>query len=361
MKHIFLIAGISLSLSTGLFAQNGATMKFTEVLYNFGIIQAKAGVQKHVFTFENTGKDTLDIQKIKVSDPAVVAISNKMKFGPGEKGTLIINFTPKNENGIVQKFISIRSNDNDFPVRQLTVKADVVAGIRTVEDDFPEKIGNLCFKAKHLAFDQLKSTEVRTDTFRVYNAGKKTITMEAKTPPAHIQWNFKPAALAPGKSGFIIVTYDAPKSGIWGLNYEPYAIATNDSLIPDKTLSIGVNIIEDFSLLKEEDRKNPPKVEFVETNHEFGELKQGVKVSYDFAFKNTGKRDLIIHRAKASCGCTVADPEKKVLKPGESSFIKVNFNTMGLSGEQHKSVMVITNDPVTSMVVLTFGAKVLTE
>jgi len=358
MKRFFLISGILIIFSLSLSAQKRASMRFSEISYDFGNVEAKAGALSHVFAFENTGNDTLLIQLVRVSDPALTASCDKMRLGPGEKSALTVTFTPKNENGAIQSFVSLRSNDADFPVRQITLKAVVAAGARTFLDDFPEVIGNLRFKAKHIAFDQLKNTEIRTDTFRVYNAGKKPIAMQVKTPPPYLTWTIKPATLAPGKSGFIIVRYDTPKSGNWGLNYEPYPLTTDDSLNPDKTLSLGVNIVEDFSVLKEEQRNNPPKIEFAETTYEFGDLKQGVKVTHDFVFKNTGKADLVIHRTKPSCGCTIADPEKTVLKPGESSFIRVNYNTAGLLGEQHKSVMVISNDPATPMIVIAFTAKV---
>jgi len=185
--------------------------------------------------------------------------------------------------------------------------------------------------------------------------------MEVKSSPAYLSFTSKPSTLAPGKAGMIIISYNAEKSGIWGLNYEPYALVTDDSLIPSKTISIGVNVVEDFSKLTDTEKNNPPKLVFDEQNHDFGELKQGGKVSWDYHFNNTGKRDLVIRRVKASCGCTAADPEKTLLKPGESSFIKVNFNTNGLLGDEYKTVMVISNDPDTSMHVLTFSAKVVAQ
>jgi len=358
MIRTLLISLIVLLSCSFLPAQVPAQARFEEVLFDFGKIQAKAGTQTHIFQFKNIGKDTLVIEKIKVSEPSLSASSDKMRYGPGEKGKLAVNYTPKNENGKVTKYISIRSNDSEFAIRQLTIRAEVIAGKRTVEDEYPEKIGNLRFKTIHLSFDQLKNDEVRTDTFRVYNEGGKKMTLAMNSTIPYTKWTIKPAILEPGKSGWIAVTFNAPLSGIWGLNYEPFILTTNDSLVPDKTISVGVNIVEDFSKLTEEQRNNPPKIEFATLNHDFGEMKQGAKVTYDFSFKNVGKTDLVIRRTKASCGCTAADPEKKILKPGESSFIKVNFDATGMMGEQHKTVMVITKDQCSAVNVLTFSARV---
>src|SRR5690606_22524075 len=46
---------------------------------------------------------------------------------------------------------------------------------------------------------------------------------------------------------------------------------------------------------------------FDKSEHDFGSISEGENVTYDFAFKNTGKSDLIITDAKGSCGCTVPE------------------------------------------------------
>jgi hypothetical protein len=61
--------------------------------------------------------------------------------------------------------------------------------------------------------------------------------------------------------------------------------------------------------------------------------------------KNSGKTDLKIRAVKASCGCTVAAPEKNVLAPGESTFIDAIFDPTGRTGEFKNGITVVTNDP----------------
>lgn len=67
-------------------------------------------------------------------------------------------------------------------------------------------------------------------------------------------------------------------------------------------------------------------VQFTETVHDFGKIKQGVPVTYDFAFKNISKQPVVIESATASCGCTTpVKPEKPVAK-GKTDVIKAGFN-----------------------------------
>lgn len=89
----------------------------------------------------------------------------------------------------------------------------------------------------------------------------------------------------------------------------------------------------------------PPKAASQEMEYDFGEVPRGEHVKYDFVLSNVGGDLLKINSVKASCGCTAAKPEKSDLAPGESTNIKVDFNSTGRSGRQTKYITVKTNDP----------------
>jgi len=91
------------------------------------------------------------------------------------------------------------------------------------------------------------------------------------------------------------------------------------------------------------DSKDLPAIAFDKDLHDFGTIKEGEKVTYSFRFKNTGKGDLIIQTASGSCGCTVPEIPEKPIKPGETGFIKVQFNSEGRVGMQEKQVTVVSN------------------
>ena len=70
-------------------------------------------------------------------------------------------------------------------------------------------------------------------------------------------------------------------------------------------------------------------------------------------FENTGKTDLIITSATATCGCTVPKWPKKPIKPGEKASIEVIFDSEHKNGQQNKQVTIIANTyPSTNMVAL---------
>jgi len=65
----------------------------------------------------------------------------------------------------------------------------------------------------------------------------------------------------------------------------------------------------------------------------------GVRV---FKFTNTGKAPLIINNAQGSCGCTVPTYPKEPIMPGETSEIKVSYDTNRV-GQFTKFVTLTTN------------------
>ncbi|PSL48094.1 uncharacterized protein DUF1573 [Chitinophaga niastensis] len=83
---------------------------------------------------------------------------------------------------------------------------------------------------------------------------------------------------------------------------------------------------------------------FEEKVHNFGEIAQGEKVEYSFKFTNTGTSPLLIEDAISSCGCTVPEWPKEPIKPGQSGFMKVIFDSHGKSGYTEKEISIKTNN-----------------
>ena len=87
-----------------------------------------------------------------------------------------------------------------------------------------------------------------------------------------------------------------------------------------------------------------PVMTFNKTNHDFGTINEGDKVTTEFSFTNTGSADLIIVDARGSCGCTVPKyPKNTPIKPGQSETITVNFDSSNKPGMQQKSVTLSAN------------------
>lgn len=86
-----------------------------------------------------------------------------------------------------------------------------------------------------------------------------------------------------------------------------------------------------------------PKIVFENDMHDFGSIREGETVSFGFKFKNKGKSDLLISGVNSSCGCTVSDYPKEIIKHEEEGVITVTFKSEGRQGMQNKVVTVLSN------------------
>ena len=102
-------------------------------------------------------------------------------------------------------------------------------------------------------------------------------------------------------------------------------------------------IADDAEKLKELALKDTTTVQVIDTVYNFVKTTDGEKVEYNFRFKNTGSKSLVITSATASCGCTVPQKPEKPISPGDTGFIKVVFDSKGRVGSAHKTITVVSN------------------
>ncbi len=104
-----------------------------------------------------------------------------------------------------------------------------------------------------------------------------------------------------------------------------------------------------------------PKIVFQEKEYNFGTVVQGEKVKHNFVVTNNGDDTLKISNVHASCGCTAALPDKKELLPSESTNIRVEFNSLGRTGNQLKYITVTSNDKDNPEFILKLFGEVVKE
>ncbi|MBS1495493.1 MAG: DUF1573 domain-containing protein [Bacteroidetes bacterium] len=89
--------------------------------------------------------------------------------------------------------------------------------------------------------------------------------------------------------------------------------------------------------------KDPTTVQIIDSAYDFGNINEGDQVEYNYKFKNTGNKPLVIIHTSASCGCTVPEKPEQPILPGEVGFIKVKFNSEHRAGNAHKTINVESN------------------
>ncbi|MBT8305762.1 MAG: DUF1573 domain-containing protein [Maribacter sp.] len=93
---------------------------------------------------------------------------------------------------------------------------------------------------------------------------------------------------------------------------------------------------------RDEAAKQVPVMEFEKSEHDFGTIEQGTPQETVFTFTNTGNAPLVITNATSSCGCTVPNPPKDPIAPGEKGELLVKFNGSG-QNQVTKTITVVAN------------------
>ena len=97
--------------------------------------------------------------------------------------------------------------------------------------------------------------------------------------------------------------------------------------------------------------KGAPVIEWDKIEHDFGNINQGDKVETIFTLTNVGEGDLIVTKAKGSCGCTVPQWPREAIAPGKTADIKVVFNSRGKKNKSTNTITLTTNTAKGSEVV----------
>lgn len=114
-----------------------------------------------------------------------------------------------------------------------------------------------------------------------------------------------------------------------------------------------------FAFASAQNVASGPIISFEKLMHDFGAVKQGTSVTYEFVFTNTGKQPLMLSEPRSSCGCTVPTYPKEPIMPGQKKSIKVTFDAGAEKlGEFSKQVNILSNAE-NSPVVIVIKGKVI--
>lgn len=329
------------------FEKKLAQIEFAEKSHDFGQIPEQEGPVQHTFEFTNTGEVPVKILGVQAACGCTTPAWTKEAIAPGETGTVVAEYDPTNRPGAFNKTLTVNTSTEPSVVI-LNIKGTVKPKPRTAADDFPTEMGSLRVKYRGFNMGNVTTEAPVSKVFEVYNQGAEPLVFQEEVlAPEHITVSFRPQELAPGSRGELILTYDVKARNELGWVSDNLVFFTNEAEEENrKSFSVMATIEEYFAPMTEEEMARAPRLQLDKTKHDFGNVKEGTTVETEFVITNTGKQELNIRKTKANCGCTVSTPEKDTLAPGESSNVKVTFDTRGRRGNQYKTVTIFSNDPL---------------
>lgn len=358
MKHLTLIL-LSLVIGlTSIDAQHAkANLVFEETIFDFGELKEDGGKKTHVFKFKNTGGQPVVLHNVKASCGCTSPEWTRHPIPPGGSGEVKAIFDPRNRPGNFNKTITVASNAQNGTV-VLRITGKVLPKVKTMTDIYPRNMETIRLETSHMAFTKMAPDQKKVEQVKIISTSEVPIKIGFLNVPKHIVIKAVPEVLQPGQAGVLTATYDATLKNDWGFVTDNVFLIFNDVRDYKNRITLSASIEENFSAWSPEKIAQAPKVEIAKKVWDFGEIKQGDKVTHAFVVRNNGKSELIIRKVKASCGCTAIKPSKTVLSPGETTEVVAEFNSAHKTGRQNKSVTIVTNDPKSTTLMLRITGNV---
>ncbi len=209
-------------------------IEFDKKTYDFGTTSGVASVTGK-FVLKNVGDAELVISKPSTSCGCTVAGVNPDKLKPGESGELTFTLSLGQHRGVVQKNITVPTNDPDNPRAGLTVKVDVMQ----IFEITPQSVGLGDMRAG--SSTNLVVTMKRLD-------GKPLVIDKVVTPGQRLTAKFQPVE-GDDKSAQIHVTAKMGE-GLGSFN-EQVQVFTDNAAQPTFTITVFGRQVGDVSVAPE--------------------------------------------------------------------------------------------------------------
>lgn len=356
MKKLLIL--LSLFQFNQLQAQDNPVIKFKDTTYDFGDIREENGPVVHEFVFTNTSTEPLTVLRVNASCGCTTPGWSKEPIPPGQNGFVKAQYDPRGRPGFFQKNLTVVTDQGEPVV--LFIKGRVTPKDSPIVTEFPAQQGSLRFKTNSLNLGKVYiNREPVTHEFTVYNESDKPITTKpVDNLPKHIDLKIVPDVIAAGERALMRVTYHAKLKNAYGFQTDHILVPTDDSQTPLKSFSIYAMIEEYFPPMSAEELSKAPQLQIDQLSHDFGKIKSNARIEKTFTVSNTGKSKLVLRDIQANCTCVELSIDKKELKAGESTTLKVVFDANGRRANQQKALTIYSNDPRNAVQRITLNAYV---
>lgn len=344
MRKAGLIIGLLISLSS--FAQVTRPLHFNEESFDFGKVIEKDGPVTHVFEFTNSYNKPVKILMVKPSCGCTTPDWSKEEIQPGKTGFIKAQFNPKGRPGYFTKTLTVTSDAESSPFI-LQIKGSVVADAQKIASGFRVTNGNWRVKSSSLNLGKVYiKNEYVVREFQFMNSGKKAVSYLNKYDgPSYIRVNVEPKILQPGETGIIRIGYNGKLRNAYGHQSDNVVIHTDDETQPEKSFNVQATLEDYFPELTPQEAAKSPRLLLNQTSLDFGRVKQNQATTKEVTVTNLGQSALELRSIQGNCTCIKAESDKRSLKSGQSTTIKISYDPQDRKGTQQKNVTIYSNDP----------------
>ena len=361
MKKI-LFTAIIIAFSLPAFSQ--AKPLFLEYEHDFGVVNEIDGPVKTDYIVRNIGNQPLVLTEVKPSCGCTQPEWTKDTIPPGGEGFVRAIFDPTNLPGPFEKVVYVRTNGVPASTT-LIFRGNVNPKPFDIAQKYPLEYGKLRLENNFLVFGETFMGEIDSVMLKIFNQSNEDIYIKNMTNvPYYVNFEVdNDFQRIPAKKEVTIKgLYNTNLAQKWGEQNFVFYLNTSDSINSSDIPIYGQIVVrEKFPQLSKKQLKKAPKIQVDAQNLYLGKILKGDSVNFQYQITNMGKKKLEIRSVNTTCGCTASVIDKTTLKRGESTIVRGTFYSSGRDGIQDKSIIVISNDPVTPELRLRFTGEIVTN
>lgn len=341
-------------------AQGTAKISPDKQVFNFGTIAEENGPASHEFIITNTGDAPLVINRITASCGCTRPSWDKSPIAPGKSTSVKITYNPQGRPGPFYKTITIISN-SDKKRFNLAIKGNVTPKPKEPKYEYLYSIGDLKLNKTNVLFSKITRTETKGDKIHVKNMGKTSAIVHIGKHPHYLTIDSRPDTILPGKTGEITLLFDAMSAKHKGRNSceVPLEIRMAGHKSVSGSINVSANIIDDFSKLTSEERKNAPVAKLSGSILDFGKINSSKSGSVygTVELTNCGKENLHVYSVTSENKFIKISGGKKTIKPGKTVIYKVKIKPKDMPEKLNALVNWVCDSPDNTVITLKVVAR----
>lgn len=310
-----------------------------------------------VFEFRNKNAKRLRIEAVNPDCNCTVVEYPKDVIGTGESFQIKMTYDAKRL-GHFDYQAAVVSNATKAPI-YIRMKGVVLADYQDYSGDYPIEMGNMRIDKNELEFDDVNKGEQPIEQIHVYNNGTGMMRPNLMHLPSWLSAITAPEEIRPGRTATITVTLNSQQVSDYGLTQSSIYLAANpgDKATQDNLIGVSAVLLPAFQKMTEQQKQYAPKLYL---------SKEQVDIVFDGKSKkkdeiqlsNIGRTPLTISSLQMFTAGLKISLGKSTLRPGESTKLKITAERDELKKVRTKPrILMITNDPDKSKVVITINAK----
>ncbi len=333
----------------------GQQVSFDNVRHEFGSVMWQNPCRT---TFKMTNHSTthLTIKDVRTDCGCTVAQWDKSPIAPGASATITATFDAELL-GHFEKQVMVYTNVEAQPYT-LVLSGDVILERKGDAGNYPYHIGDIYLNSDNVEFDDVHRGDMPVKTLQIYNAGRQSFEPELMHLPKYLTVQVEPKVVRPGRVGYLHFILNSELLRSFGLTQTNVYMSrfAGDRIHSNNDIYVSATLIPEQTYTDAQ-LSIAPRAELDSTAFNLGSFGKKKKLKGETILRNTGKSPLKITALQVYNPGLSVSLNKRTLEPGQSAKLKVTVHATTTSFKGRRRVLLITNDPSNSKIIVDVTVK----